>query len=52
MPAKFEKCVRDGGRVRTIKPKGKESKTYIHVCYPKGGGLACVWRSEETQEKG
>jgi hypothetical protein len=35
MPAIFDKCVRGGGKVRTIVPeKGK----YIHVCYPKGGG--------------
>lgn len=38
MPADFEKCRREGGRIRTIKPKGKGSKTYLHVCYPKGGG--------------
>lgn len=38
MPAKFNKCVRGGGRVRTIKPKGKKSKTYLHICYPKSGG--------------
>ena len=33
MPASFEKCIREGGRVRTVKPK---KGTYIHVCY-KGG---------------
>jgi len=38
MPKKFDRCVRGGGRVRTIKPKGKKSSTYLHVCYPKGGG--------------
>lgn len=38
MPKSFNKCVSGGGRVRTIKPKGKESPTYVHVCYPKGGG--------------
>ena len=35
MPAKFVKCVREGGRVRTIKPR---PDVYIHICYPKGGG--------------
>lgn len=35
MPRNFELCVKGGGRVRTIKP-GKA--TYMHVCYPKGGG--------------
>jgi len=38
MPKEFNKCVKEGGRVRTIKPKGQKSKTYVHVCYPKGGG--------------
>jgi len=36
MPAGFERCVREGGRVRTIKPKGQGSKTYIHVCWLNG----------------
>ncbi len=35
MPAAFNKCVAEGGRVRTIKPK---AGVYIHVCFPKGGG--------------
>jgi len=34
MPADFEKCVADGGRVRTIKV-GKDK--YMHVCYDKSG---------------
>jgi len=38
MPAKFTKCVKSGGRVRTIKPKGSKSRTYLHICYPPGGG--------------
>ena len=34
MPADFEKCVADGGRVRTIKVgKGK----YLRICYDKAG---------------
>jgi len=33
-PAGFDKCVREGGRVRTIKPKEGE---YLHVCYDKAG---------------
>ena len=33
MPAGFERCVKQGGRVRTIVPKkGK----YLHVCYLDG----------------
>lgn len=38
MPVRFTKCVKSGGRVRTVKPKGKKSSSYVHVCYPKGGG--------------
>lgn len=38
MPEKFTKCVKGGGRVRTMKPKGKDSPTYVKVCFPKGGG--------------
>ena len=33
IPQDFDKCVSDGGRVRTVKPN---AKTYVHVCY-KGG---------------
>jgi hypothetical protein len=33
MPAKFNSCVSNGGKVRTIKVNAKE---YVHVCYPKG----------------
>lgn len=35
MPAKFNKCIAAGGKVRTVKPK---EGTYLHVCYPPGGG--------------
>ena len=37
MPEDFTRCIKKGGRVRTIKPKGKESKTYIRVCYDEKG---------------
>ena len=37
-PAAFDRCVRRGGRVRTLKPKGAKSKTFVRVCYPRGGG--------------
>ena len=37
MPAKFDRCVKAGGRVRTLKPKGESSRTFVRVCYPKGG---------------
>jgi hypothetical protein len=35
MPEAFDRCVRRGGSVRTIKPR---EDVFIHVCYPKGGG--------------
>ena len=34
MPADFDKCVREGGRVRTMKV-GKDR--YMHICYDKAG---------------
>jgi hypothetical protein len=34
MPADFERCVNEGGRVRTIKI-GKSK--YVHVCWDKSG---------------
>ncbi len=34
MPADFDKCVDDGGRVRTMKLKGGR---YMRVCYDKAG---------------
>lgn len=37
MPKGFDRCVKAGGRVRTLKPKGKGSKKYIPVCYDKKG---------------
>jgi len=37
MPAGFEWCSKQKGhRIRTIKPKGKGSRTYMHVCYLNG----------------
>lgn len=35
MPKGFLDCVNSDGRVRTITPK---KGTYLHICYPKGGG--------------
>ena len=36
MPADFDKCVSEGGRVRTVAVKGQPNK-YMHVCYDKAG---------------
>jgi len=33
-PADFDRCVREGGRVKTVNPK---AGTYIHVCWDKSG---------------
>lgn len=37
MPANFDACVTNGGKVIT---KRVNATQYIHVCYPKGGGSA------------
>jgi len=36
MPKAFMDCISRGGKVRTIKPQGRRSATYIHVCYSGG----------------
>lgn len=45
MPADFEKCVREGGRVRTKKLKGNK---YMHICFLRGKSYA----GEEKTSKG
>lgn len=44
MPARFDLCVRQGGRVRTIPGPSSdydlESGQYLKICFPKGGGPA------------
>lgn len=37
MPKDFLKCVRQGGRVRTIKPRGYDDPLYINICYDRSG---------------
>lgn len=37
MPAAFDKCVKDGGRVRTKKLSGNR---YIHICFINGKSYA------------
>lgn len=45
MPDDFDKCVRDGGRVRTIKPKpGK----FMRICFK--GGKSFVGEIKVTQK--
>lgn len=50
MPKAFDSCVKAGGRVRTLKPKGKGSRTYIKVCCPKSGG-PCVGGHTKKRKK-
>jgi len=50
MPPRFTRCVKAGGRVRTIKPKGQKSRTYVKVCYPPGKGKPVA--GEVKQRKG
>ena len=49
-PKKFDKCVDKGGRVRTMKPKGKDSPTFVRVCYPKGGGPSVSGGSKKRKK--
>ena len=41
MPADFDKCVRDGGKVRTVsgprKDQGIAAGEYVHYCIDKSG---------------
>lgn len=37
MPVSFERCVQQGGRVRTVKPS---ATTYLPVCYKNGHSYA------------
>jgi hypothetical protein len=48
MPAKFTACVRNGGHVRTVKPK---KGRYLHVCYPKGGGSPVAGEVKRNKRK-
>jgi hypothetical protein len=48
MPADFERCVRNGGRVRTIK-HGKDK--YQHICYDKEGSHAGEVKTKKKESK-
>ncbi len=47
MPADFEKCRKEGGRIRTKKLSGGK---YIHICIPKGGGKSVGGEVKEIKE--
>lgn len=48
MPASFEKCVREKGRVRTIKPNPSE---YLHICYKDGKSYHGEVKKTKTGKK-
>jgi hypothetical protein len=47
MPEAFDKCVANGGRVRTKKLSGGR---YIHICFPKGGGPSVAGEVKKKQK--
>ncbi len=48
MPADFDKCVTEKGRVRTITLKGGR---FMRICYPKGGGSSIAGEVKHSQDK-
>ena len=48
VPKAFTKCVSDGGRVRTVKPKAGR---YMKVCFPKGGGKSVSGEMHKNKKK-
>jgi len=48
MSEKFNKCVSEGGRVITKVPK---KGTYLHICYPKGGGSPISGEVKKSEKK-
>lgn len=49
MPAPFNACVKNGGRVRTM-PVGKGK--YMHVCFINGKSYAGEVKTKKTNTKG
>jgi hypothetical protein len=54
MPAGFEKCVSDGGRVRTIsgpnKERGLKANEYIRICFLSGKSYAGEVKTKQKEE--
>ncbi len=46
MPAKFEACIANGGRV---KRKTLSDGRYINICFPKGGGPGIAGEVHEAK---
>lgn len=49
MPAGFDKCQSEGGRIRTIKPKGKDDPAYVPVCF--SGGKSHAGHPKKAKSK-
>jgi hypothetical protein len=47
MPADFDKCVKEGGRVRRKPTKDG----YINICFPKGGGPGIAGEPHKSEKK-
>ncbi len=48
MPANFDKCIADGGKVIT---KNVNAKQYIHVCYINGKSYSGEVKTKVTPKK-
>lgn len=48
MPPKFDRCVKGGGKVRTIKPKPGR---YMRVCKPKGSRKTVAGHVKRTKRR-
>jgi hypothetical protein len=48
VPKAFTDCVKNGGRVRTVKPN---KSTHLPVCFPKGGGPSVAGETKKTGKK-
>ncbi len=46
MPKAFDRCVKRGGKVRTVKPK---PGTYMRVCKPSGGKKSVAGHVKRTR---
>ena len=53
MPADFDKCVRNGGRVRTVKGKqyGCKEGQYRHICFLHGESYLGEVKTKQKENK-
>lgn len=45
MPKEFEKCRKEGGRIRTIQPN---EDTNLPICFPKKGGPSVAGETKKS----